>query len=41
MLCIKYTLLITVHCRTGSLETDLSVGLVDADVHCRTGSLER
>ncbi len=29
-----------VHCRTGSLETELNNKAIDAIVHCRTGSLE-
>ena len=29
-----------VHCRTGSLETELSQSQSRPEVHCRTGSLE-
>ena len=37
---MRYYHIVSVNCRTGSLEADYLCGAVSMNVNCRTGSLE-
>jgi len=38
---LEIQMLVSVHCRTGSLEKAEADAKAERDVHCRTGSLEK
>ena len=37
---MRYYHIVSVHCRTGSLEANQLITIANGNVHCRTGSLE-